>query len=51
MRIQISLPPETWEAVKEMARTDRRPPRQQVEYLVIQATKDVRVPVLAGTST
>jgi hypothetical protein len=54
VRLQISLPPETWEAVKEMARAARRPPRQQIEYLVIRAVKGKysentsREPVTAG---
>jgi hypothetical protein len=40
MRLQISLPRETWEQVIELAQEDRRSPRQQIEYLVIRAVKN-----------
>ena len=39
MRLQISLPPDTWEQVLEIAQEDRRSPRQQIEYLIIRAVK------------
>ena len=54
MRVQISLPTETWEQVIELAQGDRRSPRQQIEYLVIRAVKNCadegveREPVTTG---
>jgi hypothetical protein len=56
MKLQISLPPDTWEQVKELAQGDRRSPRQQIEYLVIRAVKNCadegvkREPVAPGVS-
>jgi hypothetical protein len=39
MRLQISLPRDTWEEILKLAQEDRRSPRQQIEYLVICAAK------------
>jgi predicted transcriptional regulator len=39
MRLQISLPTETWERVKELADAERRPPKYQVEHLIIEALR------------
>ena len=39
MRLQISLPMETWEQVKKLADDERRPPRYQIEHLVIEALR------------
>jgi hypothetical protein len=39
MRLQIILPTETWEQIKELADAERRPPRYQVEHLVIETLR------------
>ncbi len=39
MKVQISLPPEAWDQIKELAQVDRRSPRQQAEWLLIDALR------------
>jgi hypothetical protein len=38
-RLYIEIPKDTWEKVKELADAERRPPRYQVEHLVIEALR------------
>jgi hypothetical protein len=39
MKLQISLPPEAWQQVIQLADAERRPPRYQVGHLVIEALR------------
>jgi hypothetical protein len=41
-RLYIKIPRDTWEQVKKLADAERRPPRYQVEHLVIQALQERR---------
>jgi hypothetical protein len=38
-RLYIEIPRDTWEQVKKLADAERRPPRYQVEHLVIKALR------------
>ena len=38
-RLYIEIPRDTWEQVKKLADAERRPPRYQVEHLVIEALR------------
>ena len=40
MRLTISLPPDTVEKVRELADAQRRPIRNQCEYLIIKAAAE-----------
>ena len=44
MRLTISLPPETVERLRELADAQRRPIRNQCEYLIIKAAAELEVP-------
>lgn len=39
MKLQISLPTETWNQIIELADEERRPPKYQIEHLVIEALR------------
>lgn len=39
MRLQISLPQEMWEKVRQLAELERRPPRNQIEHFIVEAVK------------
>jgi hypothetical protein len=36
-RLQISLPTQAWDRIKNIAYSERRSPKQQIEYWVLEA--------------
>jgi hypothetical protein len=39
MRLQINIPEEAWERVKKLATSECRPPRYQLEHLILEALR------------